>query len=218
MSSLPGLGSEKDDFSIPDSIEPIRAFRGWKLLHFTENDSVFLTSTSNGTIWIDGEMEAKELPTLRNKSGVYATKDLEDSMIHLQQGIRQRSIPGIVYGEVDLWGKVIEHDTGYRAQYAKISTFYVRSSLPQIHDSNSLSTYRLAEQFGIPVVEHEDAWLGVLKMGAFSVGETVWVFRQKKWKMHTVVGLRTSIGKLNLVGLGGKRIFAYPEEVRKEKP
>lgn len=53
-----------------------------------------------------------KIPILRCRCGIYATKSL---VINSWLG---RINDRFVYGRVALWGKVVEHTTGYRAQYA----------------------------------------------------------------------------------------------------
>ena len=54
-------------------------------------------------------------PHLNCMCGIYALKEKQQllrEMNHISHGIR------FVYGEVNLWGTIIEHRDGYRAQYA----------------------------------------------------------------------------------------------------
>ncbi len=99
--------------SIPDHISPIVAYRVWQW------DSLGLKSLNNEQ-WCPGcALEAntsrcrKEhaAPTDGCTCGVYAARDLA----HLQR----TGYAGYgVYGEVYLWGAVVEHRLGWRAQYA----------------------------------------------------------------------------------------------------
>ena len=125
---------------IPDYISPIVAHRVWKW------DATGLNSL-NGEQWLpDRAVEARcrvapaarhvlvvdrptEVPDRNCTCGVYATKNLE----HLRQlGYADRGICGEVY----LWGKVVEHTLGWRAQFA-----YPKSLVLPLH----LLPFTLAE-------------------------------------------------------------------------
>jgi preprotein translocase subunit YajC len=107
---------------IPDYISPVVAHRVWRW------DAARLASL-NGEQWLpDRAVEARcrvvpaarylrgvhrstEVPDRNCTCGVYAAKNLE----HLRQlGYADRGICGEVY----LWGKVVEHKLGWRAQFA----------------------------------------------------------------------------------------------------
>jgi hypothetical protein len=110
---------------IPDYISPVVAYRVWRW------DDTGLKSL-NGELWVAGRpLEATcraavpgivvgcgrpvhgahELPHPECSCGVYAAKSIE----HLRQfGYEGRGIRGEVY----LWGNVVEHRLGWRAQFA----------------------------------------------------------------------------------------------------
>ncbi len=104
--------------TIPDYISPIVGHRVWNW-HANELRSL------NGAAWLPGRaltarclITDHEFPADDHKPpaegcscGIYATKNCQYS----QQIIR---VEGFVRGEVYLWGKVVEHDLGYRAQFA----------------------------------------------------------------------------------------------------
>jgi hypothetical protein len=65
--------------------------------------------------WVDGFLEADEIPTDDNAHGIYATKwpdSPELSSLKLN--------PHTILVKLALSGKVIEYEFGYRAQYADI--------------------------------------------------------------------------------------------------
>jgi hypothetical protein len=107
---------------IPDYISPVVAYRVWR---WKETGLQSL----NGEPWLPGQHlearcrvapaarhlrvaeTAKEVPDRNCTCGVYAAKNLE----HLRQiGYAN----GGVCGEVYLWGTVVEHKLGWRAQFA----------------------------------------------------------------------------------------------------
>jgi hypothetical protein len=109
---------------IPDYISPIAGYRAWRW------DAAGLRSL-NGEPWFPGRpLEAAcgaaargilgpvEAVNVAHESthsdctcGVYAAKSIE----HLRQSGYERY--GI-HGEVYLWGTVVEHERGWRAQFA----------------------------------------------------------------------------------------------------
>lgn len=115
---------------IPDYVSPIVGYRAWRW------KATGLQSL-NGQPWLPGQpLEARcgppagtiasadtghspnELPHLDCTCGVYAAKNLE----HLREIDYERL--GI-HGEVHLWGTVVEHRLGWRAQFAYPKSFFL---------------------------------------------------------------------------------------------
>jgi len=100
---------------IPDLISPIVGHRVWRW------DAAGLSSL-NGKRWLPRQPlaakcgagnahDAREVPQIDCTCGVYAAKNIE----HLRRlGYEGRGIRG----EVHLWGTVVEHELGWRAQFA----------------------------------------------------------------------------------------------------
>ena len=108
--------------------EPIVAWRQWNFMY-----PHFLANVGNDTIYVPREkIEARceqystigtlvlrkdhneQAPHLTCMCGIYAYKEkprLLREIRNINPGLR------IVYGEINLWGKVIEHEDGYRAQF-----------------------------------------------------------------------------------------------------
>lgn len=49
-------------------------------------------------------------------TGVYAFKTLAE----LKADVGERAPGGYCYGQVKLWGRIVEHEYGYRAEYARV--------------------------------------------------------------------------------------------------
>ena len=79
--------------------------------------------------------------------GIYAHKTREQAV-----STARRRLGTVVIGEVELWGRVVEHELGYRAQYARPSALWVPvateygSSVVQ-----SLSQRDALRDYGVPV-------------------------------------------------------------------
>jgi hypothetical protein len=105
------------DAIIPDSIEPIVGRRCWGLAQLL--DGALLLCSSAETIWpAEQPLEAEcskrhSAPAKRCSCGIYALAESEPWPYYSFEGSRYP-----VWGEVLLWGVVIEGDKGYRAQYA----------------------------------------------------------------------------------------------------
>jgi hypothetical protein len=102
------------DEPIATEIEAVTAWRGWSLVE--EEGELRLSSLTRAESWMPRAPHAASCskgrsptPQRRCRCGVYATTTPE-----ALAGLR--SLPGGVVGEVSLWGRVIEHGQGYRAE------------------------------------------------------------------------------------------------------
>jgi hypothetical protein len=110
--------------NIPNCVSPIVAYRVWRWTHSG------LTSL-NGELWPPNQsLQAKcsEFPNGHASPhgncscGIYAAKSLDQL---LMRGYADAE----VFGEVYLWGTVVEHEFGWRAQFAYPKTLVVPESL-----------------------------------------------------------------------------------------
>jgi len=103
------------DEPVATAIDAVTAWRGWSLVE--EDGRVRLSSLTRPESWMPRTPYAASCskrgrgpaPQRRCRCGVYATTTPEDL-----GGLR--SLPGGVVGEVSLWGRVIEHGHGFRAE------------------------------------------------------------------------------------------------------
>ncbi len=124
--AYPGQLSAPNPTKLPDPEETcvfaLTGWRRWVTPMFQE-----LLLSNNRTIWAPYEkLEAKCLASgfagLVNKNcagihcgcGIYAYKKQQDA----EWGENRPETDNHIWGEVWLWGRVVEHQTGYRAQYA----------------------------------------------------------------------------------------------------
>lgn len=92
----------------------IIAYRAWVLGYDGLLHGMFMSDYK----WLPGAIEhaPKVHPTWGE--GLHAFKTLNEAK--QQYSCYSLTDLGVVFGEVALWGEVIEHETGYRAEYASI--------------------------------------------------------------------------------------------------
>jgi hypothetical protein len=127
--------------TIPDYVSPIVGFRVWNW-HANELWSL------NGEAWPPGHALAARCPKTDHESpsdscscGIYAAKNCQ----HLQDISSITAVDSCVHGEVYLWGKVMEHDLGYRAQFAYPKSLVLPSNIDPRSETarlESLTVYR----------------------------------------------------------------------------
>ena len=101
----------------------IIAYRCWPI-----HRSGFLWSTAADRAWAPGEpMKAGE-NHLRDGLGVYAFKDM--SRCIQEFGNEPFYNNGLAFGTVVLWGEIVEHQLGYRAEYAAIRSIEFVRDVP----------------------------------------------------------------------------------------
>ena len=109
--------------------EPIVGWRQWNFMypHFLANlgnDTIYVPRekieahceeySTIGTLGLRKDHSEQQAPHLTCTCGIYAYKEkprLLREIRNIYSGLR------LVYGEINLWGKVIEHEDGYRAQF-----------------------------------------------------------------------------------------------------
>ena len=146
--------------SVPDGITPLIGYRLWRVieergeivlspLNFESRDWVgattgWVSSACGGSeLWIspEGELESPDrhrAPGEECACGFYAMKQLTPEMLlgassrHAHR-VGSRSDERFVLGRVQLAGKIVEHELGYRAERARIVELIpIRGSEPEI--------------------------------------------------------------------------------------
>src|SRR5690242_8713747 len=100
----------------PLSLEEVEGWRAWSVV---ERDGVFvLSSLTRAETWEPGRpfvatcaRTQHDAPGARCSCGVYAAAD-SDELARLGR------IAGAALGQVSLWGRLVEHSRGYRAEAA----------------------------------------------------------------------------------------------------
>lgn len=104
----------------------LTGYRAWRIVepHYWwdmsaqkggKNDYWSLRSLTAGVEWKPGEVMEGDV----REYGVYCFSNPHWCRMEVYQ-YRDHSTPVLAIGKVKIWGEIIEHDYGYRAQYAKL--------------------------------------------------------------------------------------------------
>ena len=85
---------------------------GWRVWRVVYG---YLQSVTAGTIWLPGEVMVGVVGDHDNR-GVHAFKSRADAV----QIIVTSRGPDLAYGSIRLWGDVVEHENGYRAERGRL--------------------------------------------------------------------------------------------------
>lgn len=137
-----GEGPRVNDFEVPDSATPILGWRTWAV-KWDQNEPVLAASTRPciwptrekltadcihtdeitamaqvlaGVYGVDLQPRHGSSPDSSCICGIYALKEWDEVFLY----------GGSVFGEVKLWGKVIEGTKGYRAEFAYPSRLWIK--------------------------------------------------------------------------------------------
>lgn len=93
--------------SAPPIISDLITYRCWNINRHGLLTSVYMSSI----VWIPHE--PLEAPDINDTStGIHSFKSLSDAY----------SYPAEVVGSIQIWGEVIEHEKGFRSQFAKVNS------------------------------------------------------------------------------------------------
>lgn len=140
----PGSHPESAVEGIPDFVEPLVAWRAWRVWTPSSRDSnscPALCSVIQDTPWtprkrfsaehsFDLGAKCRGFLARDCSCGIYAFKDPLEAFVYLIK-LRDRLLSMAVefaLGTVSLWGKVVECELGYRAQYAYPQHVYLPAS------------------------------------------------------------------------------------------
>ncbi|MFY9560291.1 MAG: hypothetical protein WAQ52_08675 [Terriglobales bacterium] len=160
--------------AIPDYISPIVGYRVWNW-HANELWSL------NGEAWLPGRaLTAKclktdhEPPTVECSCGVYAAKSRQ----HLQEFCSSECVETFVHGDVYLWGKLVEHDLGYRAQFAYPKSLVLPSNIDPRLETSRLKSLMV---YGADISTPPNVLLWTKDSGYTSAGFDWLAERRKPW-------------------------------------
>lgn len=108
---------------LPDDTEPIRAFRRWNIESGGPFNSYHLASTGMGSYWRPGVNEAAcfaqaghrqgQVPHKKCSCGFWGIADPRDIPF-------TRNSDNHAWGLIEMWGRIVIGNLGFRSQYAKI--------------------------------------------------------------------------------------------------
>jgi len=144
---------------VPDLIQPLEGWRVWKIVTLPSHrqELPLLRSVILDTPWTPRRKVAAEhsfdlgakcqgLLKSSCSCGMYAFKNPTDAFTYLS-GVRDRLMGMCVdtaLGSVSLWGKVVECERGYRAQYAYPRHLYLPATACH-------RVWEVSSAFGVPV-------------------------------------------------------------------
>jgi len=107
--------------------EPIVGWRQWNFMypHFLANlrkDTIYVPREKIEARCEQEDHSEQQVPHLTCTCGIYAYKEKPRLLGEIRITYGRPLAPPVsglrlVYGEINLWGKVIEHEDGYRAQF-----------------------------------------------------------------------------------------------------
>lgn len=125
---------------------------GWRIWRVT--GSAYLRSLTAKTIWFPGEpMEAAEVADHgAGKDGVHVFKERAGAVKELSLYLDHVKGASYALGSVLLWGDVVEHERGYRAERAKIVSIddVVWEGKPPWAEETKKALAFLRERYGVP--------------------------------------------------------------------
>lgn len=150
----------------------VTAWRLWRI------DGYHLKSIARDVTWLPGvPMTGDPKPT--NTAGIYAFRDPADAyreMDHYNSDHYNSNTPPMVLGTVKLWGRYVEHERGYRAEFARITSLVASSRWTQI-DLGALRSLYLGRRCppGLtPVVDQEGGVVGVTSLRSSQPPDSRW--------------------------------------------
>ena len=145
---------------IPDGIEPLVGYRAWHYTIDGPRASLYPISSADSMAWDGAESgwvvatcrigcDPVEVPGERCGCGFYSMKSrellaIEAMVLSMRSSRGDDAEPRGILGRVDLAGKIIEHEHGYRAERARVTEL-----IPLATDEEN--SIRLAGALGLPL-------------------------------------------------------------------
>jgi hypothetical protein len=108
------MSDDKEEPLTPhDTLGEITAYRVWKLNKNNLLSSLFRDRTP----WYPNTPMTGHVGKDSDASGIYSFRDKNHALNLLSE-----HAPGAYLGSVSLWGEVVEHENGYRSEYASITS------------------------------------------------------------------------------------------------
>jgi hypothetical protein len=117
--------SAAEAFAIPDVIEPITAWRAWALAEASDGAPELRPIIYSGETWPAGEVAQAKCPPHAASGHRPPEADCSCGLYAVDGLDRLPAVTGrdvTVIGSVALWGTIVEHDSGFRAERAYPTT------------------------------------------------------------------------------------------------
>ena len=173
--------------NIPDYIMPVVGYRVWSW------DAIGLKSL-NGELWMPGQplsaacrtlagraedgLAVHDAPQMNCTCGVYAAKSLD--CLRALGYMRY----GSIYGELYLWGTVVEHQLGWRAQFAYPKKLVLPLDMVPLSMGAAESRLTTLSAYSCDIFVHgktENVPLWLTESGYDAVGLNLLIQRSKVW-------------------------------------
>jgi hypothetical protein len=113
---------------------PIPGLRGWRLYWHRDAGQPVLGSVVRPYLWDGPLVRDPKPPSPQSSTGFYAFPATPEAFRRFMNDITVvmgwnigRYCGGLVFGRVSLFGRVIEHDHGYRAEAARVDKLVIRA-------------------------------------------------------------------------------------------
>jgi hypothetical protein len=154
--------------NIPDYVSPIVAYRVWRL------GRSGLTSLSRGERWPTGHAltarcnrvaglcvgshnNGHQAPQESCTCGIYAVKSL-GQLRRMRYAAFAICREPYLWGEVYLWGVVVEHKLGWRAQFAYPKNLVVPFEMIPVDEMEAQSHLAALVAYGVDIFIHDGKW------------------------------------------------------------
>lgn len=165
LSSTVPKGERPEDYGIFEKpkkgTEPLVGWRMWDVLHTTKEEGWRLKAISHTHIWepyvpMRGTCNNKPpeeitdhvCPSWEHRCGVHAVKEVFQVKKWGSPTNGPRAVHVRVLGELDMWGRVLEYEEGFRAEWGYPRKLYLPSVLPDIFENgpDEVNAETFAEQ------------------------------------------------------------------------
>lgn len=162
------------DLVVPDAVTPLVGWRAWSVRGLP---ALRLVSVFSYVSWLPGHnvvvaecrpdanlhgwqwrdlTACPEAPTPGCNCGIHACADPSSDVLHEAIACSLASVHGGAVGRVALWGRVVQHEDGFRAQYARLTGLVIgHPALWRLSDAQGAPEVDLARRYKVPLLTWE---------------------------------------------------------------
>ena len=213
---------------VPDFVEPLLGWRAWKVRapFSASSDCPNLSSVILDTPWaprrkfsaehsFDLGVKCRGLLDFDCSCGIYAFNEPLEAFVYLMR-VRDRVLGmsvEVAMGTVSLWGKVVECESGYKAEYAYPHHIYLPASFARFLPA-------VSSAFGVPTGVYAFACEGELSLAvspAFGAPESTILHLQSSGSLKPG-GFPYEVGFYDLRAISGRRRYGPSDHQDSEFP